>query len=124
MDRILNAPRSRVKYGYDYPEKEQDEQALALGLKNPISFSLSHLRSNHSRCRICQLLYHQLDEALYASDNNFEAFIDLNIDEKLESLSLFTKRSKRRVARLDLYQVEGEWDSGNENNELDITERE
>ena len=107
LERISNAPSCALKGGYGYPEKEQDEQALALGLKVPISFSLGHIRSSYSDCRICELLYQQLDETLYASHEILEAYVCRDLDGKLQSLWLYIQGSSKRVAILDLYQVEG-----------------
>jgi len=107
LDKVSNAPSCAIKGGYGYPDKEQDEKDLALGLKTPIFFSLGHILANCSSCGICGLLHQQLDETLYVDNAVLEAYLWRELDNSLNSLRFYIQGSSEKVARLDLYGVEG-----------------
>ncbi|KFZ25101.1 hypothetical protein V502_00422 [Pseudogymnoascus sp. VKM F-4520 (FW-2644)] len=101
----------QLRGGYRYEEEKQDILALALGLRVPITLSLGNIRSFHSECRVCDLLYKQLDKNLYVDREILEAYICKALDGKLQSLWMFVRGSNERAAKIDLYKVEGSFNS-------------
>lgn len=124
LERISNASTCQLKIRADYPEKEQDHWELALGLKTPISFNLGHLRSSYLDCRICALLYQQLDTTLFTHHDILEGYLSKDLDGKLQNLWFYVQGSMERVALLDLYQVEGQLISTIESHWIDLCRNE
>lgn len=107
LERISNAASCEIRGGYGYPNKEDDLCALVLGVRVLIRLSLKHIRSFHSECPVCNLVYQQLDKKLFADHEVLEGYVCKDLDLKLQSLWIYVQGGKDRVTKIDIYGIEG-----------------
>jgi hypothetical protein len=111
LEAILKCPSislrdSHIGLGLD-DESGLAEYPLALSSKPLITLDVSQIRENHSRCRVCNLIYQQLDTKLDPVEDRLEVYNCEDGEGTLQGVWLYFPGSRRHAAKITLYADEG-----------------
>jgi hypothetical protein len=111
LDAILKSPsislrENHLDLGLD-DANGLAENLVALSSKPPITLDVSQIRENHSRCRVCHLIYQQLDTKLDPVEDRLEVYNCEDGEGTLQGVWLYFLGSRRHAAKITLYADEG-----------------